>query len=221
LESLQLCSGDWVLMQDSNLVLSNALKNEIKKNMKNRSKFVGAVKSLNLMGDYNHFFENRAFMAYHRIFVKRDEVKWDTNVDRPVFLGKTISYKYWAVNLSRVRPAWRYWLRGEQFDRRYYDNIARKSNDGHKNIANIQYHWQKEDKYHSILEYVENTKGLTLEDIKELAPEWFLGLLVVESKRLTPAHKLGLPAVILEERMNPRYRLICEDGKIVGRWPEL
>ena len=29
LESLQLCNGDWVLMQDSNLVLSNALKHEI------------------------------------------------------------------------------------------------------------------------------------------------------------------------------------------------
>jgi len=268
LESLQLCNGDWVLMQDSNLVLSNALKHEIIKNMKNRPKFGGAVKSLNLMGDYSHFFENRAFMDYHRIFVKRDEIKWLTNVDRPVFLGKIISYNFWAVNLSRVRPAWRYWLRGEPFDRRYYDNRAKKSDiqnkwlrsvkypslikyvksktsltrkdvkhivpgwlrdvirkfekpEGYQNIANIQYHWQKEDKYHSILEYIENTKGLTIEDVKELAPEWFLGQLVVEAKRLTPAYKLGLPEVIREEMEDPRYKLIYEDDEIVGRWPEL
>jgi len=125
------------------------------------------------------------------------------------------------VNLSRVRPAWRYWLRGEPFDRRYYDNIARKSNEGHQNIANIQYLWQKEDKYHSILEYIENTKGLTLEDVKELAPEWFLGQLVIEAKRLTPAYKLGLPAVIREEMEDPRYKLIYKGDEIVGRYPEL
>jgi len=259
LESLQLCNGDWVLMQDSNLVLSNALKHEITKNMKIHPNFIGALKSLNLMGDYSHFFENRAFMAYHNVFVKRDEIKWNTNIDRPVFLGKTINYRCWAVNLSRVRPAWRYWLRGEQFDRRYYDNKAKKSdinpslveyvkskigltlNDvkyiaprwlrdviskyekpkGHQNIANIQYHWQKEDKYHSILEYIENTKGITFKDIKELAPDWFLRQLVVEAKRLTPAYKLGLPEVIREEMEDPRYRLIYKGDEIVGRWPEL
>jgi len=220
LKAFQLCDGDWMLMQDSNLVLSNALKQEMLGHIK-RSNALGCVKSLNLMGDYEHLFGNRPFMAPHDILIKLEKATWDESADRPHFIGTVKTLSNWAVNLSRVRPAWRYWLRGEQFDRRAYNDVARRHSDGHKNKFNTQYSWQRLDKYTSPLEYIEVTKGMTLNDVKQVAPAWFLKQLRLEARHLVPAYRQDLPEVIQDELKNPRYKLIYENNKITGRWPEL
>lgn len=217
LESFLLCESDWILMQDSNLVLSNNLKREIVKHSMNNPNLVGAIKSLNMMGDYNHYFENRPYMVYHKIFVNRERAQWDTTVDRPKFQGKRKDLTHWAVNLSRVRPAWRSWYRGEPFDRRYY----KIGNDHHSYETATMDQWGARDKYSSIVEYVEKEKGITLEQVKKIAPAWYLNQLRIEATPLSPPVKKILPEVIREELKDPRYKLIYKGDEIVGRWPEL
>lgn len=219
--AFSLCTGNWVLIQDANIVLTEPLKQEMLRHIKIYPRVVGCMNSLNLMGDYEHLFDNRPFMAYHRDFVERNRVGWNTDKDHPTCFGTARGFSSWAVNLSRVRPAWRYWLRGEAFDRRYYDEAMRKRDNGHQSKYNIQYHWQKADKYSSILEYVEAVKGITLDDVKRIAPDWFLNQLRLEARHLIPADKNKLPEIIKKELKNPRYKLIYEEGKIVGRLPEL
>lgn len=221
LESFFLCDGDWILIQDANLVLSNVLKREISEHVKNDVPATGCIKSLNLTGDYEHVFRNLPFMAYHRILTRKAAVIWDVNVDRPIFEGLGKNFSNWALNLSRVRPAWRYWVRGEQFDRRVYDAKWRKRVDGHQNEFNTQYLWQRANKYSSPLEYVEAEMGMTLDDVKQVAPEWYLKQLRLEARPIIPQYRRALPEVIQDEIKNPRYKLIYEDNKIVGRWPEL
>jgi len=216
-----LCASEWVLVQDANLVLTKSLKREILIHAQEHPPATGCIHSLNLMGDYEHLFGNRPFMAHHKDFIRRDRVVWDTDKDHPTYSGPRRGFSSWAVNLSRVRPAWRYWLRGEAFDRRYYDESARKRNDGHQNEYNTQYHWQKTKKHLSLLEYVKDTRGVTLKDVKRIAPQWFLNQLRLEARRLIPAYTRNLPVIIKEELKNPRYKLIYEEGKIIGRYPEL
>lgn len=222
IKSFSLCEGDWIVVQDSNLVLSNSLKREIKENIRKHPNCIGAVKSLNLIGDYRHYFSNRHFMAHHRVVINRETAHWDeVRPDRPAFLGHHINYKNWAVNLSRVRPAWRYWLRGEPFDREHYGILARRSNDGHKTPTNFQYLWQVENKYASILKFLEDTRGINLDYVKKVSPEWFLDMIQREALKLTGAYMLGMPEIILDELEEPRYELVYDRGTIIGRRPEL
>lgn len=217
LKAFKLCKGDWVLMQDANLVLSNSLKKEMLGHIRRGSNVACNIKSLNLMGDYEHYFSNLPFMAPHRIFVKRSLAKWALDVDRPHFSGSAVNLSNWAVNLSRVRPAWRCWYRGEPFDRRYYK-------EGNRNWAgktNTQRQWMNSNRYYSIVEYIEAEKGLTLEDANRIAPSWYLKQLQIEAKPLKPELRSHLPETIKQELKNPRYKLIKKNGKIIGRQPSL
>jgi len=221
LQSIDACDGHWVLIQDSNLVLSNALKKEIHGHIKTQPDAVGGIKSINLMGDYEHTFSNRTYMAHHRILINKDMKISGVNIDRPFFSGRRHELSQHAVNLSRVRPSWRCWLRGEQFDRSVYKEEARRRGDGHQNKFNTQHLWQKEDKYNSLLEYVNAVKNMTLDDVKQVAPTWFLSQLQLEATPLTQRQRDALPETIQTEIKNPRYKLIYHDGEIVGRTPTL
>jgi len=223
LQAFMLCCKKWVLMQDSNLVLSEGLKRELKEfaeswERRKIPRAVGKMKSLNLIGDYEHYFGNQPFMYPHRVFTTRNHDRWSLGLDRPKFHGKKIEFKHWAVNLSRVRPAWRYWYRGEQFDRRFH---IKGRGDDWINEANIQRQWQTRNRYNSIKEFLEREKGISIDDVKILAPQWFLQQLWLEAKPITEEMRKDMPNVIKEEWKNPRYKLIYENDRIVGRWPEL
>jgi glycosyltransferase involved in cell wall biosynthesis len=209
------CSENWILLMDSNLVLSEALKKEMLD--ASRKGYVSLVSSLNLMGDYEHYFTPLPFHGHHNTLFRRDHVKWKETFDRPTlsFLAKRREIKHWAVNLSRVRPAWRYWYRGEAFDPKH------SKNRDYRTDSNIQYKWLRSVKYPSLVEYVKSEMGLTLNDVKNFAPSWFLDLVRKYSKPLELSMKEKLPEVIKEELSNPRYTLIYENGNIVGRHPKL
>ena len=217
--SLDLCTGDWILLQDAQLVLSDALKFELKFHAKHYRRNIGAIRSLNLMGDYEHYFDNRPWMAYHKIWFSRN-IKQSPGRYRPDFKGLARNTYNWAVNLSRLRPAWRYWLRGEQFDRRYYGEKQRRSDYGDIHKGNIQDMWARSKRYYDLIEYVEAEMGLSLDDVKRIAPEWYLNLCRVEARPLTIKMRNDLPQVIKEELKDPRYKLIYEGDEIIGRWPE-
>lgn len=221
LKAYELCDGDWVLMQDANLVLSNSLKAEMVNHTENYSHGkanVGRIVSLNLMGDYEHHFDNQPFNAPHRVFVKTDEAKYHIATDRPKFKGRRLTFKNWAVNLSRVRPAWRCWYRGEPFCREHH---KKGRGDDFINPANLQRKWQNSNKYYSIEEYAEEEEGMTFDEVREVAPKWFLKYLRQEARPLTMEYITKLPEVILEECKRPRYRLIYMNEEIIGRYPEL
>ena len=99
------------------------------------------------MGDYEHCFDNLKFMAPHRILVRR-KARWHLGVDRLTIKMPQIDAENWAVNLSRVRPAWRCWYRGEPFDREHYTpKGTTKEAKGHMHEWNRQWQWQKTKKY--------------------------------------------------------------------------
>jgi len=214
--SIDLCTKDWVLMQDATLPLSNALKREMVEFTEKHNMFTGAVKSLNLMGDYEHYFSNRPFMAAHPILSRRDSPRTETPL-RPRFNTKVITLKNYAVNLSRVRPAWRSYYRGEPFDRRYY----KLGDDTQAKEVNYAVMYGLSKKHHSMVEYMETERGMTFDDVKRVAPGWYLKQLKIEATPLTQIYREALPEVIKEEQKNPRYKLIYDDGEIVGRSPEL
>lgn len=216
LKSFHDCSGDWIIMQDAQLVFSNRLKKDMIDHVKRHPQQLLAIKSLNLMGDYQHYFENRPFMAPHRVFVKRN-TKYSLKASRPHFEGAFRAPMSWAVNLSRVRPAWRSWYRGEPFDRRQY------TSGGHQWASkyNRQRQFMQTRRYQTPIEYVKAVEGLDLEDVKKIAPQWYLRQLRTEATPLSEDMISGLPEVILEEQKNPRYRLLYKNGEVVGRWPEL
>ena len=220
IKSLDLCTGDWILMQDAQLVLSEGLKNELLHHTKHYPRTVCAVKSLNLMGDYEHYFANRPWMAPHKIWYARD-IPQTLERYRPKFLAPHRIASNWAVNLSRLRPAWRYWLRGEKFDRRYYGERERYHDEGHINKANLTGRWARSKRYHNLVEYVDAEIGLSLDDVRRIAPEWYLNLCRIEATPLSHKMREGLPHIIKEEIENPRYKLIYDGNEIVGRWPEL
>ncbi|MEE9316513.1 MAG: glycosyltransferase [bacterium] len=221
LEAVQLCVTDWVMIQDSNLVLSESLKTEIISHMRDSPKHQLAVKSLNLFGDYEHYFSSLPFMAHHYLVVKAD-TRHSTNTERPYFNQPSIKAKSWAVNLSRVRPAWRYWYRGEPFDRKHYAPVGSTPEaKGHMHEFNRQYVWHKESSHYSMVEFTQETMGLSLEDVKMISPDWYLKYLQSDAVPLTNDMKRDIPDVIKQELSFPRYKLIYRDGKIIGRWPEL
>jgi len=209
------CSENWILLMDSNLVLSEALKKEMLE--ASRDGYVSEVSSLNLMGDYEHYFTPLPFHVPHTTLFRRDHIKWIETFDRPTisFLTKSKVLKSWAVNLSRVRPAWRYWYRGEAFDPKYCKDLD------HRNVRNIQFNWLRSLKYPSLVEYVKSEMGLTFNDVKDIAPSWFLELVRNYAKPLELSMKEKLPEVIKEEIGNPRYKLKYKGYKIIGRHPEL
>ena len=217
LAAWQACTSKWVLMQDGQLVLSEALKRELKRHAKKRPRRSCSVKSLNLMGDYLHYFANRPFMAYHKIFAKKDRPYRMAFKTRPHFKGKNVPAKNYAFNLSRVRPAWRSWYRGELFDRRVYNPKPQ----AWINEYNRQYKWLTSGVGSSLVEYVEKVEGLSLEDVRRIAPKWYLRQLKLEATPLKPAFRKNLAEVLKQELENPRYRLKKRRGKIIGRWPEL
>ena len=220
-ESFSLCEGDWVLLLDSNLVLSNALKEEMLEHIASHPDKALRVKSLNLMGDYEHYFNNLTFHAPHKILGKR-RVRWRLGVDRLDLHMPQVDAKNWAVNLSRVRPAWRSWYRGEPFDPKHYVPMgSREGALGHMHEENRQWQWQRTKKYHSIREHVEATRGLTLKDVQRIAPAWYLKELQREATPITESMRQGLPEVIIKELKSPRYKLIKNENQIVGRWPRL
>lgn len=205
------CTCPWRLLMDSNQVLSEALKSELIYIVEaGRS---GMVRSLNLMGDYEHYFTSLQFHSPHNMLFHRDMIKWIDGFDWPRPVKRRVVLNNWAVNLSRVRPAWRIWLRGEAF----YPETKREW----ATPGNRQRRWLIGHQYTSLLEYVEAEEGLTLDDVKRIAPDWFLDLLRRYSAPLKESHRQGLPEVIREEQNNPRYKLVYEGGEIVGRHPEL
>ena len=210
--AVEKCTHPWIQLLDANLVLSEALKKELRQTLeKGRA---GTVRSFNLAGDYEHYFTPLPFHAHHSVLFRRDTFRWRDNWDYPLPVSGRVALKHWAVNLSRVRPAWRYWLRGEPF----------KPETGREWMTpgNRQSRWQYSgSRYTSLLEYVEAEEGLSLDDVKRVALGWFLDLLRRYAAPLKEKHRLGLPEVIREEQKNPRYRLVYEEGEIVGRWPEL
>jgi len=126
-----------------------------------------------------------------------------------------VNVEGWAVNLSRVRPAWRCWYRGEPFDPRY--SVDRE----HRTKSNTQYLWGKSKKYLSLVDFIESEMGYSLKDVKEIGPVWYLDQLNRFCVLLEDEYMQILPKEILEELRNPRYRLSEEEGKIIGRYPEL
>jgi len=210
--AIEKCTHPWIQLVDANIVLTEALKKELRQSAEGGRP--GMVRSLNLMGDYEHYFTSLPFHAHHNVLFPRDAIRWRDDFDYPLPVSGRILLNNWAVSLSRVRPAWRYWLRGEPF----------KPETGRewRTPENRQLQWQFSGGHHpSLLEYVEAEEGLTLEDVKRIAPTWFLDLLQRYAAPLKESHRQGLPEVIREEQRNPRYKLVYEGGEIVGRWPEL
>lgn len=209
------CSNELILLTDSNLVFGEGLKAELKK--KAQEGRICMLRSLNLMGDYEHLFTPLTFHSAHPSLFRRDQVEWRDLFDRPTVkkMGQRETLDSWAVNLSRVRPAWRYWLRGEAFLPQYSRNRE------HRTKSNIQYRWLRKPKYDSLIEYVEAEMGISFDTVKRIAPQWFLELLRKYARPLPPSISVDLPEVIAKEIENPRYKLVYEEGKIAGRLPEL
>jgi len=80
--------------------------------------------------------------------------------------------------------------------------------------------WARSKRYYDLIEYVDAEMGLSLDDVKRIAPEWYLNLCRVEARPLTIKMRNDLPQVIKEELKAPRYKLIYEGDEIIGRWPE-
>lgn len=221
LASYNLCKGPWILLIDSNLVLSKAVRSAFLRMSKRNKNKIGCIRSLNLMGDYEHYFSGRPFHAYHPTFFGKGVMPF-SDLDRPTVndRNKLKMIEPWAVNLSRVRPAWRSWYRGEPFDKRYYRR-GKKKNKRKRTPTNRQGLWKRAKKHSSLIEFVKTTEGLSLTDVKRIAPEWYLQELRTYARPLKPNMTKKLPAVIKEELKNPRYRLIKKDNRIVGRWPDL
>ena len=224
LASYNLCKGPWILLIDSNLVLSKAVRAKFLRMATRNKNKIGCIRSLNLMGDYEHYFSGRPFHAHHPTFFKKGVMPF-SDLDRPTVndRNKLKMIEPWAVNLSRVRPAWRSWYRGEPFDRRYYKRGKRGKRKGKRKRVptNRQRLWKRAKEYPSLIEFIEATEGLSFTDVKRFAPEWYLQELRTYARPLKPGMKKNLPIIIKEEQKSPRYQLIKENNKIVGRWPEL
>ena len=220
LASYNLCKGPWIVLIDSNLVLSNAIRAEFLRMATRNKNKIGCIRSLNLMGDYEHYFSGRPFHAHHPTFFMKGVMPF-SDLDRPTVndRSKLKMIDPWAVNLSRVRPAWRSWYRGEPFDKRYYRRGKGKKN---RYIpTNRQWFWKRAREHASLIEFVEATEGLSLADVKRIAPEWYLQELRTYARPLKPGMIQNLPMVIKQELKNPRYKLTYKDEKIIGRLPDI
>ena len=179
--AIEKCTHPWLLLIDANLILSEGLKQELKQATENGRS--GMVRSLCLMGDYEHYFTPLQFHSPHNVLFHRNKIQWLPDKDDwPLPVSGRILLNNWAVSLSRVRPAWRIWLRGEPF----------KPETGRewRTPENRQLQWQYSGGHHtSLLEYVEAEEGLTLEDMKRVAPGWFLDLLQRYAAPLKESHR--------------------------------
>ena len=211
LSAIDKITHDWILLIDGNLVLSKALKQELRHAQ--LKGFLGMVRSLNLMGDYEHYFTTLPLHSHHDTLFHKTMVTWVDDKDRPTPLVGRLPLKRWAVNLSRVRLAWRYWLRGEAFTPETGREFVTEGNRQHK--------WLRSGKYKNLLDYVKATEKMTFQDIQRVSPDWFLEMLQKHAKPLPPRYRRWLPETIQEEQKNPRYSLIYEGGRIVGRYPRL
>jgi len=211
LAAIEKTTYDWILLLDANQVISNALKRELLESQKGG--FVGMIRSLNLMGDYEHYFTALPLHSHHETLFHKTMMMWGDNYDRPIPLFRQRRLQRWAVNLSRVRSAWRYWYRGEAFTPETGREWLTK--------GNRQIHWLRDGRYSSLIDYVKEQEGLTFEDVKRIAPDWFLDQLQRFAKPLGPQFRKWLPEAIQEEQRDPRYRLIYQGDKIVGRHPYL
>jgi glycosyltransferase involved in cell wall biosynthesis len=216
--AVEKCSNDWILLSDSNMVYGDEVKNEFLKVQRDGK--MGAMASLNLMGDYEHCFSPLPMNALHLTLFLRDKIKWSDLEDRPHLKGRRKKpirrMKSWAVNLSRVRPAWRYWYRGEPFNPQFITTHRWKTE------SNRQYHWGKMGEYLSLIHYVEEVEGISFNRVKEIAPQWMLEMLRCYAQRLSEDIDKLLPSVIKEEQKNPRYRIVYDEkGKISDRRPRL
>lgn len=238
-KSINMCSYETVLLVDSNIVFSEQLKREImhfirkhesKRWLLGRPKLVGmaSVKTVNFMGDYLHIFGDDTYkdgyvFGHHRILFDRDSVDWDRNIDKPwpkrvgIIDPQPSKLSGVSFNLSRVRPAWRIWYRGEPFDPKYF----RRDKRGIDHSENRQYAWLKVDKYYSLKEYAEGELNISFEDVQKIAPGWFLEHLKRSAVPISYELKKELPNVILDELQSPRYELVYDKGEIVGRKPTL
>lgn len=210
-EAVENASNDWILLSDANMVYGDTLKNVFRQLIQRERQ--GNMPSLNLIGDYRHYFTLRKLNSPHLTLFRRSHIKFAEGGDRPRLprRHRASTVTPWAVNLSRVRPAWRCWYRGEPF----------LDEGTWKGPSNRQYHWLVERKHPSLVEYVEETEGLSLTQVKEKASKWFLRLLQEYAKPLPPDEVDMLPAVVREELKNPRYRLTYKEGRIAGRAPSL
>jgi len=217
--SLDACICDWILLLDANQVLSDNLQRTFSNHMKKHKGKVCAFRSLNLMGDYEHYFKNLPYMNWHSALFERkiDLITPHSTLDRPRFKSKIIPTRYWAVNLSRVRPAWRCWYRGEPFDYRYF----KKGDKTYSIKTSYMDCWSREKKYTSIIDFIEAKEKLSLNDVKKIAPAWYLQQLQHNATYLKHGMREQMPEVIKREMENPRYTLVYENNKIVGRDPTL
>ena len=226
IKSYEACSHPWILLIDSNLVLSNAINARFKRLAESKPNAIGCVRSLNLMGDYEHYFRGLPIHAPHAsLFRKNNEaIRFTDDRDRPTIRTRKgiVSIEPVAVNLSRVRPAWRCWYRGEPFDEEHYvhRDTATKKKTGFATKTNRQNRWNMDRQHKSLVEYVEETQGLSLENVKRIAPQWYLEQLNRYALPLTKEMRGGLPEAIKTEQRDPRYKLVHRNG-IIGRLPEL
>lgn len=212
--SISKCTGDWILLQDANVVFKHETVKRLRRIVNNHPKkpLVIGVSSFNLLGDYSHFMNRRMWNSAHRTLYKAGlPLDFSKVIDRPVFRRYTfMELKHPKVaNLSRVRPAWRCWYRGEPFMRSRAWNSPN----------NRQYHWCRVKKYPSIARFIEKTQGLSVKRVKALAPSWYLKLLQKEARPLPNLN--FLPEVLRAELKKPRFKLIYKNGRIVGRKPSL
>jgi len=172
------------------------------------------------MGDYEHYFTPLPFHVHHITFFNKNSMRWRNDIDRPVVRRgvNIIRIKPWAVNLSRVRQAWRIWYRGEPFDPLFF---KKRDFEGWRTKTNRQDKWMRTKKYNSIVDYVKEEEGKTLKDVKNIAPEWYLNQLNLYARPLETRFLEDMPEIIKKEQENPRYKLIYQEDEIIGRCPEL
>ncbi len=209
--AIELCSHPWILMQDANLVMNSdgpystkSLKRLVEENRNKR--WMIRCGDINLCGDYTHVFDRTPCNVPHKLLFHKVgriiEADPPASRDRPTFpdLKSRTMMGMFGVNLSLVRPAWRVWYRMRQPD------------------------WILDGSHGSIPEYVEAEKGLTLEKVKKLAPEWYRDYCrrhcVPLEKRFIDGLKV-LPAVIREQLEELPFKIVYRDGEIAGRLPDV
>ena len=207
-EAIQMCTGDWVMMLDANLVLRNRGKygtETLRKLTEKSRNIIFRCADINLYGDYLHVMRRCPVNVPHKLFFHNvGEIRPAVPPvrDRPRFLNlRSVTLDgVWGVNLSTVRPAWRVWYRMRQSD------------------------WILDGRFGSIPEYVEKVKGRTLEQVKELAPGWYLHACRNQCIKVEDHFEEGLeilPEALMEELEDPYFRIVYRDGEIVGRLPDV
>ena len=209
-QAIGMCTGDWVMMQDANLVMRNkgpcgteTLRKLVETNKKRNIMF--RARDINTYGDYSHVFLRRPVNVPHKLLFNNVdntiEQATPPTRDRPTFptLKKVTLKGVWGANLSFSRPAWRIWYRMRQSD------------------------WILDGRYGSIPEYIEKTTGKTLEYIKEIAPKWYLQRCQNQCAKIVSHFTEGLDILpeTLRELKDPPFKIVYNEGKIVGRLPDV